>query len=81
MSIKSPYDTGKTQMLKLVINKYQPIKVLFISYRVSLSVDLYNNFKTLNFKSYLDKDFSSDRLIIQIESLTKLLNNDFINYY
>ena len=81
MSIKSPYDTGKTQMIKSIINKYQPVKVLFISYRVSLSVDLYNNFKTLNFKSYLDKDFTSNRLIIQIESLTKLLNNDFIDEY
>ena len=81
MSIKSAYDTGKTEMIKAIINEYQPVKVLFISYRVSLSVDLYNKFNILNFKSYLDKDYTSNRLIIQIESLTKLLNNDFIDPY
>ena len=40
-----------------------------------------NNFKHLNFKSYLDNDYDSDRMIIQIESLSKLSNNDFIDEY
>ena len=40
-----------------------------------------NNFKHLNFKSYLDNEYDSDRLIIQIESLQKLSNNDFIDEY
>ena len=31
-----------------------------------------NNFKNLNFKSYLDNDYDADRLIIQIESLALL---------
>ena len=56
-------------------------KNLFISYRISLSIDLMNNFKELGFHTYLDKDYSKNRLIIQIESLTKLLNNDFIDEY
>ena len=50
------------------------LKILFISYRISLSIDLMNNFKHLNFKSYLDNDYDADRLIVQIESLQKLLN-------
>ena len=81
LSIKSPYDTGKTQLLKSIITKYNQPKISFISYRISLSVDLLNNFKDYGFKSYLDNDYDSDRLIIQIESLQKLSNNDFIDEY
>ena len=81
LSIKSPYDTGKTRFLEAVITKYNQQKILFISYRISLSIDLMNNFKHLNFKSYLDNDFDSDRLIIQVESLMRLSNNDFIDEY
>ena len=81
LSIKSPYDTGKTQLLKSIISKYNQPKILFISYRISLSVDLLNNFKDYGFKSYLDNDYYSDRLIIQIESLQKLSDNDFIDEY
>ena len=81
LSIRSPYDTGKTQLLKSIITEYNQKKILFISYRISLSIDLMNNFKHLNFKSYLDNDYDSDRLIIQIESLIKLSNNDFIDEY
>ena len=81
LSIKSPYNTGKTQLLKGIINKYDQPNILFVSYRISLSVDLLNNFKYLNFKSYLNNDYDSDRLIIQIESLMRLSNNDFIDEY
>ena len=81
LSIKSPYDTGKTQLLKSIITEYNQPKILFISYRISLSIDLMNNFKNLNFKSYLDNDYDADRLIVQIESLQKLSNNDFIDEY
>ena len=35
--------------------------------RISLSIDLINNFKHLNFKSYLDNDYDSDTLVIQNE--------------
>ena len=80
LSIKSPYDTGKTKLLKSIITKYNHPKILFISYRISLSVDLLNNFKDFGFKSYLDNDFDSDRSIIQIESLMRL-SNDFIDEY
>ena len=45
VSIKSPYNTGKTQLLKLIITKYNQPKILFISYGISLRIDLMNNFK------------------------------------
>ena len=40
-----------------------------------------NNFKELNFKSYLDKDYNADRLIIQIESIQRISQNTFIDEY
>lgn len=75
LSIKSPYDTGKTQLLKKIIRKYEPTKILMLSYRITLSQDLTGNFKNeFNFKSYMeDKNYKqSDRIIIQLESLLKL---------
>lgn len=72
LNIKSPYDTGKTQYIKKVVNKYNPKRILWVSYRISLTNDVKGNFKELNFKSYLEGDFSANRLIIQLESLSKL---------
>jgi hypothetical protein len=75
-NLKSPYDTGKTQMLKKIIIKFNPPKILWISYRISLTNDIKFNFNDLNFKSYLDLDYEADRVIIQLESLLKLSNNN-----
>jgi hypothetical protein len=77
LNIKSPYDTGKTQLLKSIINHYNPKKILFVSYRKTLTYDIRSKFDNLNFKSYLSEDLNSDRLIIQIESLNKLRNLDY----
>jgi len=76
MNIKSPYDTGKTTLLKKIIKEMRPKNILFISYRKTLSYDIRTKFNELKFKSYLDEDLNSDRLIIQIESLHKLRNLD-----
>ena len=90
LNIKSPYDTGKTQVLRQIIQCYNPKKILFISYRKTLSYDIRSKFNNLGFKSYLNEDLNSDRLIIQIESLYKIRNldnthisdtEDEINYY
>ena len=45
---------------------------MWLSFRQTLSDDIQNNFKDLNFKHYQDKKLDSDRLIIQLESLLKL---------
>ena len=72
LNIKSPYDTGKTQLIKKIIEKYEPKRILWISYRKTLTYDINGNFENFGFKSYLDGDIFSDRVIIQIESLIKL---------
>ena len=84
LMIKSPYGTGKTYFLKEMI-KNMPIadKMLYISYRQSLSHSIYKDLKNDGFNNYLSKAkniFSSDRLICQLDSLKnlKVFNYDYI---
>jgi len=72
INIKSPYGSSKTQLIKKVIEKYNPKKILWLSFRLTLSDDIENNFKELNFKHYQTSKLDVDRLIIQEESLLKL---------
>lgn len=72
LNIKSPYGTSKTQLLIKTIEKYEPKKILFLSYRKSLTYDLQNNFDKLAFHNYLEHSLDSNRLIMQSESLLKL---------
>ena len=74
INIKSPYGSSKTQLIKRVIQKYNPKKILWLSFRQTLSDDIENNFKDLNFKHYQTSKLDVDRLIIQEESLLKLQN-------
>lgn len=87
LCIKSPCNTGKTKLLGKVINEFKIQKVLFISYRRSLSKEFTNIFDNINLKSYLNNDFCSDKLVCQIESLYKLIrywstsnNNQVLSY-
>lgn len=76
LNIKSPYDTGKTQFIKEIIRTYDQKRILWVSYRKTLTHDITGNFeKEFNFKSYLNGQFYANRLIIQIESLKKIDNN------
>lgn len=69
----SPYDTGKTTAIETIIDDFNPKRILFISYRQSLSYDLHYTFKHLKVHNYLDRHFKVDRLICQIESLPKIV--------
>lgn len=82
-SVKSPYGTGKTQTIHYILDKFKSMKkILFITYRQTLTHNLYGNFKIYNFRSYLDNDFESPRLICQLESLHKLMKcNMFTGQY
>ena len=44
LNIKSPYDTGKTQLIKEVIKQYNPKKILWLSYRKTLTYDIHSIF-------------------------------------
>ena len=73
-NIKSPYDTGKTTLLKEIISLYDPKRILWLSYRKTLTFDIHANFKRFGFKSYLDREYDADKLILQVESLQTLEN-------
>ena len=72
LTLKSPMDTGKTVMMKSIIAKYNPKRILWVSYRKTLTYDIFSNFQQFNVKSYLDHNFTANRLIIQLESLLNL---------
>jgi hypothetical protein len=73
-NIKSPYDTGKTQLVSRLIKVYEPRKILWLSYRKTLTSDIMGSFGgSFNFKDYQTSNCNeADRLIIQIESIGKL---------
>ena len=77
IAIKSAYDTGKTTLLKELCANYK--RIIFISYRVTLSQDISGSFKSHNFELY-DENITAPRLICQIDSLYKLpsLNYDLV---
>jgi len=72
LSILSPYDTGKTTLIKNILDKYKCETVLYITYRQSLARTFHSAFKVYQFKNYLNKDFTGDRQIIQLDSLLKI---------
>ena len=77
-NIKSGYDSGKTQLLKKYIKQFDPKRILWISYRKSLTQDVLQNFKEYGLIDYQTHKYDSDRLIIQLESLQHILP-DFID--
>lgn len=80
--IKSPMGSGKTYMVKKLLaehDKDNNLRVLCISVRRSYARNLHNNIKHLGFKLYLNNKnqakenvYESDRLICQVESLSKI---------
>jgi len=74
--IKSPYGTGKTQLLIKLIREYGLKRVLYISYRKTLSNSIFGSFYELQFEKYTDKNYSADKFICQVDSLLKIVNNE-----
>ena len=72
LNIKSKYGSGKTQLIKNIIKKYEPKRILYISYRQALTDNIEDEFYKFGFKSYLNGVFNADRQIIQLESVHKL---------
>ena len=80
LNICSPYNTGKTQYIKNVLDKFQPERILWVSYRISLTNDIKYNFESYGFQTYLTGNYRADKLIVQLESLHKLdYNSEFID--
>lgn len=73
-NIKSPYGTGKTQMIKAMLNTFNFPRILWLTYRKTLTNDLMGDagFSEFGFQDYQTGKISADRLIIQVESVRRL---------
>ena len=81
LNIKSPYGTSKTQLMIHAIEHYQPKRILMLSYRQTLTLDLKKNYENLGFEDYLTGNIEADRVIIQVESLLKLDTDSKVKQY
>ena len=61
LNIKSPYDTGKTQLLKSILRDYPQFKkVLMVTYRITLAYEFEYVFSEFDFATYKNGDFTGD---------------------
>lgn len=76
LAIKSPMGTGKTRLIKDILDQNKNFKkVLFIAHRQTLSMNIQGSFKDYGFINYLEEKgslFKKERVIIQIDSLMRL---------
>jgi hypothetical protein len=80
--VRSPTGSGKTQAMVKWLGEeeegeYKNKRCCIVTQRVSLSEDLYNHFEKLGFQHYkrVEDVRKVDRLIIQVESLWKLVGS------
>ena len=80
IALSSAYGTGKTYTFKQLIPKFN--RIIFITYRQSLANSLYDELKEKGFENYNeltnDEIQTAERLIIQLDSLTRLNEKDNI---
>lgn len=74
--VKSPMGTGKTTMVKKILDKYPELKkILWITHRQTLTEQIYGQFMNRGFVSYLDEKgclYQHSKVIIQIDSLDRI---------
>lgn len=83
--IRSRMGTGKTQVLKkLITAKFDNKRILYLSHRQTFTHNIYGSLKELSFYNYLDSKQNleaHDRLILQIDSLPRLVGYENKLYY
>lgn len=74
LCIKSPYNTGKTSIIKKIIGEYMEdtISILFMTHRKTLSLDVEHTFEECGFVNYMAHGYKCDRLICQLDSLKNI---------
>ncbi|AKI80651.1 DEAD-like helicase [Acanthamoeba polyphaga mimivirus] len=80
LAIKSAMGTGKTTMIKRILEYDTSIKkILWITHRQTLSKQISGSFSKYGFVNYMDIEgnlFEHDRLILQIDSLMRIKKPD-----
>jgi hypothetical protein len=85
LAVKSPLGSGKTRLLcDLFNNDFKNMKILNITCRISLAQDLHRKFDEFGFEIYTNKNIKcseQDKLLLQFDSLRKLLKNKTLIKY
>ena len=79
LAIKSPMATGKTTMVKHILEEYNFKKILWITHRQTLTKSTFGSFNKYGFVNYLDVDgnlFKHDKVIVQVDSLMRITDFD-----
>jgi hypothetical protein len=76
MGLKSAFGTGKTVTLRRFLPQFK--RIMWVSYRRTLTSDLHSKFETFNFSNYLTDNVSAntERVFIQHESIQRLMKRD-----
>lgn len=82
LAIKSPMGTGKTTMIKEILNNVQFKTVLWITPRQTLTKSTFGSFKDCSFVNYMDEKgclYKMKKVIVQIDSLMRMVDrNEFV---
>jgi len=79
LAVKSPMGTGKTMMVKKILKNSKFKKVLWITHRQTLTMNIYGGFKEFGFVNYMGGTkslYDKDKVIVQIDSLMRISNSD-----
>ncbi|AGD93093.1 hypothetical protein LBA_01177 [Megavirus lba] len=82
LAIKSAMGTGKTTLIRHVLDTCNMKKILWITHRQTLTKSLYGSFKDYGFVNYMDVQeslFEYDRVIVQIDSLLRIKYYDIFD--
>lgn len=83
LAVKSSMGTGKTTMVHTIFQYHKPFKkILWITYRQTLTKQIFGSFKKYGFVNYLDEEgclFNHDRIIVQVDSLMRIMKYDYGN--
>lgn len=80
LGIKSPMGTGKTTLVKHIIETYEFKNILWITHRQTLTHSLHGEFKKYGFVSYIsDKGnlYHHNRLFISLDSIERACIDEF----
>lgn len=80
LAVKSPMATGKTTLIKHILDTYKYKKILWITHRQTLTHSLYGDFKKYGFVSYISNKgnlYNNDRLFVSLDSIERVCIDEY----
>jgi len=83
LAVKSAMGTGKTTMIHKILKYDKSLKkILWITHRQTLTKQIFGSFKSENFTNYMEEKnclFDHDRIIVQVDSLMRIIKYENSN--